>query len=130
MAFKKRISVFLLILSAILLNCSKDISVEWTNIPNGGSNINTATAEFNIKIDAGLFASKKEDITIKWVWQNGTKTSSKVVSTSNRSCSDGDNVYTTYSATSGYILMNYYHVELYDSDDERISSSVSGYYYQ
>ena len=116
-------------IAILVTGCSKietKLSVSFTKEPSGGFNVNSVSAQFEGKLDAegGFILSSPEpeqvDATVEWWWENAYASGDEIVKSENVTFSnDGYTTKSTsYCAGSGYVLLNYYWVEIHWTDDK------------
>ena len=127
----------ILIISIILLftGCSSEttLNVNFTENPSGGYNTTSASAQFEgkLSVDGGIplmSSADPVDATVEWWWSNAYSQSEQLVSSENVTFSSEDYTKksTSYAASPGYVLLNYYWVEIHwtdDSGNEHVQSS-------
>ncbi|MBN2379787.1 hypothetical protein JXM67_08305 [candidate division WOR-3 bacterium] len=97
---------------AFLANCDSNvITIDSVNItPPGGYDVATLTAEIHAS------ASGTHTIKAEWKWHGQGSSVEEVVKTEYITMDHDGNYYSEYSASSGYVLLNYYWIELFDDD--------------
>ena len=117
-------SIFLL----LLIGCSSPettLDVNFTQDPSGGSQTTVVAAQFQgkLSVDGGMPLMSPEadpvDATVEWWWENSWGESEQIVSSEYVTFSSEDYTIksTNYAASPGYVLLNYYWVEIHWTDD-------------
>ena len=127
----KRLIILFVVIA--LAGCSKTepettLTISFTQNPSGGNNTTSVSAQYKGNLNfiegTGLLqpAGEPEPITatVKWWWENFSGGGDQIVK-SEMVTFDSETSTTksaTYEANPGYILMNYYWVEIHWTDDD------------
>ena len=117
-------SIFLL----LLIGCSSPettLDVNFTQDPSGGSQTTVVSAQFQgkLSVDGGVPLTSPEadpvEATVEWWWENAYGSGDEIVKSEYVTFSSEDYTIksTDYAASPGYILLNYYWVEIHWTDD-------------
>ena len=96
-------------------------SLDFTQNPSGGYNTTSVSAQFQgkLSVDGGMPLMPPEadpvDATVEWWWENSWGADEQIVSSEYVTFSSEDYTIksTDYAASPGYILLNYYWVEIH-----------------
>jgi len=120
----KKVTVVIILF--LLASCLPEpyIEIDSINIdPPGGWGVEKLTAEIHAT------ASGSHTVKAEWKWHGSGSSDEDVVKTEYITMDHDGNYYSTYSAASGYVLLNYYWVELYDEDGILLKKSSEVYCY-
>lgn len=122
----KKIWLLSVILLGLVASCAPPsyVAINSVNIsPPGGYAVETLTASINAS------ASGSNQVRVDWKWHADGSTNPETVKSEYLTI-DHDGTYTSmYYAPSGYVLLNYYWVELYDEDGNFLASTTEVYCY-
>lgn len=122
----KKIWLLSVILLGFVASCDEPdyVTINSVNIfPPGGYAVESLTASINAS------ASGSNLVRVDWKWHAEGSTNSRTVKSEYLTI-DHDGTYTsTYYASSGYVLLNYYWAELYDEYGRFLASTAEVYCY-
>ena len=127
--------IMLMILPVMMLflfqGCKKDevssstLLITFTSHPQGGTQVATVSSGFDGIVVGN---AKAIEVTAEWWWEDANHQNSMIKKTEQITFSSNNNTSksTAYSASSGYILLNYYWVKLKWTDDSGVHTLESG----
>jgi len=116
------------ILLLLLTGCSSPettLSVNFNQNPSGGYSTTSVSAQFQgkLSVDGGTPLMPTEadpvDASVEWWWENSSGGGDQIVQSEYVTFSSEDYTIksTNYAASPGYVLLNYYWVEIHWTDD-------------
>lgn len=109
---QKALLAITIILCVTLIACNTDVlTIDSINItPPGGYAVEKLTAEIHATV------SGSHRIKVEWKWRGAGSSAEEIAKTEYITMDHDGDYYSEYVAPSGYVLLDYFWVELYDED--------------